>query len=780
MRILCGPAAGSLAVCARIGCNASRSAPRRISRMIIAPMPDNEAARLEALSRYRVFDLGPVKALDDLTRLAAQVCLAPIALLSIVAGDRLLHKARAGAGSELIGTDRRSSFCSWAILGRDTFVVTDASLDARFNSSPLVAAQPGIRFYAGVPLITPEGHALGTLSVIDVKPRRLGHSEEEALRTLAAAAMAHLELRRRSFELEEAQHYNLIARNANDGFWDWNLETNKILLCPRWKKLFGYQENEIGTHPDEWFKRIHPEDVELVQSEIMSHLLGLSPHFQSEHRVRNRDGTYRWVLSRGLAVWGADRSVYRMSGSVIDITERKKAEEDLLHNALHDNLTGLPNRTLFMDRLKRALERAKHCRDSLFAVLFLDLDRFKAINDSFGHQVGDEVLLAVARKLEASLRPGDMVARLSGDEFAIILDRLRHVSDATAAAERIQKELAAPLKLGGQEVFVSASIGIAISLSADDLPDDLLRNADVAMYRAKRQGRGHFQLFDESLRESTAENLQLESDLRWGLLRNEFRVYYQPIISLDSWRITGFEALLRWHHPELGFVPPLKFIPVAEETGLIVEIGRWVLREACRQLRTWQDEFPSDPPLTVSVNLSGKQFSQPDLIDTIRQVLRETGLSAGSLKIEVTESAIIENIDSAAAILKQLKELGIRISLDDFGTGYSSLSYLHRFPIDTLKIDRSFIARMNLPKDSEIVRTIVTLANNLGMDVIAEGVETREQVIQLTGLNCEYVQGYLLSQPIDSEAMRNLIEETGYKVAGQQVAAPQDRLYSPV
>jgi diguanylate cyclase (GGDEF)-like protein/PAS domain S-box-containing protein len=759
-----------------------------IGRMTVAPMPDGEAARIEALSRYRVSHSEPLKALDELARLAAQICFAPIALLQISAGNRSLYRAKAGARSDLIGVSLEDPFYSWVILSRDVFVVPDASVDARFRSDPLVAAHPGIRFYAGVPLITPEGCALGALAVMDTEPRLLSSSQADALRTLAAAVVAQLELRRKSFELEESkklladnkERYELIVRGAGDGFWDWNLETNQIQFCPRWKSLFGYGEDEIGTHPDEWFKRIHPEDVESVQAAIMSHLLGLSPHFQSEHRVRNHDGTYRWVLSRGLAVWGAGRSAHRMAGSVIDITDRKKSEEALLHEVLHDNLTGLPNRALFMDRLKRALERARHCRDSLFAVLFLDLDRFKFINDSFGHQVGDEVLLRVARKLETSLRPGDMVARLGGDEFAIVLDRLRHVGDAIAAAERIQRELAPPLNLNGQEVFVSASIGIAISLSHDDLPEDLLRNADTAMYRAKKQGRGRFQLFDEGVRESTTALLQLESDLRWGLVRNEFRVYYQPIISLDSWRIIGFEALLRWQHPELGFISPLKFIPVAEETGLIVEIGQWVLSEACRQLRAWQDEFPSDPPLTVSVNLSGKQFSQPNLIEIIRRTIGESGLDPSSLKIEITESAIIENIDSAAAILKQLKELGIRISLDDFGTGYSSLSYLHRFPIDTLKIDRSFIARMKEPKDAEIVRTIVALANTLGMDVIAEGVETREQIIQLTGLNCEYVQGYLLSQPIDSKAMRDLIEESGYKVAGQQITTPQtaNSLYS--
>jgi len=379
-------------------------------------------------------------------------------------------------------------------------------------------------------------------------------------------------------------------------------------------------------------------------------------------------------------------------------------------------------------------------------------------------------LVATARRLESCLRPGDLVARLGGDEFAVILDHVRHVSDATQAAERIRERLTSPFNLSGHEVFISASIGIALNQTASEEPSEILRNADTAMYRAKDQGRGCFELFDRGMQARNAALSQLETGLRGALARDEFRVHYQPIISLETWRISGFEALLRWEHPQHGYISPLKFIPVAEESGLIIQIGQWVLREACQQLRVWQEQFPSDPPLSISVNLSGKQFSQLDLIDCISQILKETGLDAGSLKIEITESAIIENIDAAAMMLKRIKALGIRLSLDDFGTGYSSLSYLHRFPIDTLKIDRSFVSRINLPKNAEIVKTILTLAGNLGMDVVAEGVETREQVLQLTGLNCEYVQGYLLSKPIDGRAMGGLISEIYHKGLGQHHA----------
>jgi diguanylate cyclase (GGDEF)-like protein len=449
------------------------------------------------------------------------------------------------------------------------------------------------------------------------------------------------------------------------------------------------------------------------------------------------------------------------------MTPQREAENRLLHNAYHDVLTGLPNRALFMDRLNRSLIRARHRDDYLFAVLFLDLDRFKVINDSLGHPMGDKLLVAIARRLETCLRPGDMVARLGGDEFAIILDHLKHIKDAIQAAERIQKELSLPFNLGGHEMFASASIGITTSLIPYAAPEDFLRNADTAMYRAKDQGRGCFELFDTGMHETALAVMQLENDLRRALARYEFKVYYQPIISLDNWRIAGFEALLRWQHPEQGFISPMKFIPVAEETGLIIPIGHWVLIEACGQMRDWQKQFPSTPPLSISVNLSGKQLAQPDLIEQIKQILDQTEIPPDSLKLEITESAIIDNTETAAALLKQIKSLGIKVSLDDFGTGYSSLSYLHRFPIDTLKIDRSFVTRMNLPKNSEIVRTIVTLAANLGMDVIAEGVESGDQIVQLTGMNCEYVQGYLFSQPIDGESARTLLEETYHKGLGQ-------------
>jgi diguanylate cyclase (GGDEF)-like protein/PAS domain S-box-containing protein len=737
----------------------------------------------EALVHYSIQPDEPAQLLNDFTQLAAEVCSAPVAILSVVSSGTVQHISLVGEAA--VGTGRVDGLISHAILESELCLVPDTLKDRRFDEEARSAEGRSARFYAGVPLSTAEGDKFGVLSVIDYKPRRLSETQSRSLLSLAGAVMTWFELRQKRLELAQARvdremalesltasesRCAMLLRGASDGMWEWDLETNEMYFCERWKAMLGYRENELSSQPDEWFNRVHPEDIERVQSEIMSHLMGLSNQFQSEHRVRRADGTYRWMLSRGLAVLDSNRFVYRMTGSLTDVTEQKKAEKQLLHNAFHDALTGLPNRALFMDRLENSLAEVKKGDGYSFGVLFLDLDRFKVVNDSLGHQIGDQLLVATARRLESCLRPGDIVARLGGDEFAVILDRVKHVSDAIQAAERIRERLSSPFNLSGHEVFISASIGIALNQTASEEPDEILRNADTAMYRAKDQGRGCFELFDKGMHVRNAALSQLETGLRRALARDEFRVHYQPIISLETWRISGFEALLRWEHPEHGYISPLKFIPVAEESGLIIELGQWVLREACQQLRSWQEQFPSDPPLSISVNLSGRQFSQPDLIDCISRILTETGLDAGSLKIEITESAIIENIDAAAMMLKRIKALGIRLSLDDFGTGYSSLSYLHRFPIDTLKIDRSFVSRINLPKNAEIVKTILTLARNLGMDVVAEGVETREQVLQLTGLNCEYVQGYLLSKPIDGRAMRELISEIYNKGLGQQHA----------
>jgi diguanylate cyclase (GGDEF)-like protein/PAS domain S-box-containing protein len=428
------------------------------------------------------------------------------------------------------------------------------------------------------------------------------------------------------------------------------------------------------------------------------------------------------------------------------------------NQALYDGLTKLPNRVLFTDYLKHALVRTKHQEGYCFAVLFLDLDRFKIVNDSLGPAEGDQLLHAIARRLERCLRPGDAIARLGGDEFAMLLDDIKDVSDATRIAERIHKEVTAPFTLAGQEVFTTASMGIAMSVSGYDQPDQILRDADTAMYRAKALGKARHAVFDTGMHAHALTQLKLEGDLRRAVENEEFRLHYQPIVSLNGGRVIGFEALLRWQHPTRGLITPAEFIPVAEETGLIIPIGQRVLREACRQLYAWNHRFPVNPPLTISVNLSSKQFMQPNLLDQIRKALKESRLDPHRLQLEITESVIMEQAESTSATVHELKAMGIQLYIDDFGTGYSSLSYLHRFAVDALKIDRSFSSRMHVSrKDLEIVRTIIALAQNLGIHAIAEGVESVEQLAQLQALKCEFGQGYYFSKPIAAQEAESLM-----------------------
>ncbi|MBD1937302.1 EAL domain-containing response regulator [Microcoleus sp. FACHB-68] len=439
-------------------------------------------------------------------------------------------------------------------------------------------------------------------------------------------------------------------------------------------------------------------------------------------------------------------------------TQLLQREEQLGHDAFHDGLTELPNRAWFMNRLQQAINKAYTHQDYLYAVLFIDLDRFKVVNDSLGHLVGDELLKSVAAKLQASLRQTDAVARFGGDEFVILLENIKDLEEPIRVAERIQKQLRLPLNLNDYEVFTEISIGIIHSTMGYDRPEDVLRDADIAMYYAKAQGRGRYEVFDPAMQTIAMARLQMENDLRRAIALQEFCLYYQPIVALSTGKLSGFEALVRWHQASGVTYPPSEFIPVAEETGLINDLGWWVLQEACRQINIWQQQFPQIFPLTISVNLSAVQLKQPNLLNRIEEILLETGIPRDSLKLEITESCILETLSWEERMLKQLKTLGIQLCIDDFGTGYSSLSRLHEFPIDTLKIDRSFVSRIG-PDNSgvEIVQTIVTLARSRGMDIVAEGIETPAQLEKLRELGCELGQGYLFSKPVDTEKATELI-----------------------
>lgn len=574
-----------------------------------------------------------------------------------------------------------------------------------------------------------KGQVTSDLLVRSIRYAIARHHAEEALR-------------------ESEERYALAVRGANDGVWDWNMIDNSIYFSPRWKAILGYEDDEIPNHPREWFSRVHPHDLHQVREHLQAHLNGATPHFQSEHRLMHKDGVYRWALVRGLAVRNTKEQATRMAGSLTDVTKRKSVEEQLLHDALHDTLTGLPNRALFMDHLRLSLERARR-RRYYFAVLFLDLDQFKVVNDSLGHVIGDQLLGEIAERLKSCIRPGDTLARLGGDEFTILLDDINSISSAHRVAQRIQDEMARPIIVEGHEVFTSASIGIALSASCYERPEEVLRDADTAMYRAKSRGRARYEVFDQNMHKRALDLLELETTLRHAVKRDEFLLHYQPIVNLASGKLCGFEALVRWEHPRRGLIGPDDFIPLAEDTGLIIPIGRWVMEQACKQLEQWTERYPGQPPLAVSVNLSSRQIMQPDFVTEVNNIIKNTKINPKSLRLEITESMIMDNAQDAIDLLWRLKKLNLHLNIDDFGTGYSSLSYLHRFPIDTFKIDRSFVSNMDKAAENyEIVRTILSLASNLGMEVTAEGVETVKQFNALKQLRCNLGQGFYFSRPI--------------------------------
>ncbi len=560
---------------------------------------------------------------------------------------------------------------------------------------------------------------------------------------------------------QSEERYMLAARGANDGLWDWNVKTNNIYFSDRWKAMLGYSESDFSLGRFDWFSRIHPEDLHRVKIALQLHHQNLTKsNFKISYRMRHQDGSYRWVLCRGYSLRDTKGRIYRMAGSQTDITRRKQVEEKLKHDALHDNLTGLPNRTLLTERLKDALNHNAQDKSRTFALMFIDLDRFKFINDSLGHDVGDQLLVSVAAKLTNSLRASDTIAHLSnqnivsrfgGDEFAILLDNIRNLNEAIDIAERVQSSLSKPFVLNGHEITTSASIGIALNSKDFNDPEALLQAADTAMYRAKVLGKAQYAVFETKMRAEVDSRLQLESDLRNAIERQELLLHYQPIISLSSGKITGFEALLRWQSPKHGLVSPGEFIPIAEEAGLIIPIGTWVLTQACQQLAIWHAEFP-EKHLTIGVNVSANQLAQTNFVQQVSNILSKAGLDGNHLKLEITEGVLMNRDKATVKAFQDLRDLGVNLQIDDFGTGYSSLSYIQCFPIDTLKIDRSFIANMSNNKGSnEITRTITNLGHNLGLTVVAEGIETSEQQQLLGAMGCDFGQGYLFSKPLDRQ-----------------------------
>jgi diguanylate cyclase (GGDEF)-like protein/PAS domain S-box-containing protein len=553
------------------------------------------------------------------------------------------------------------------------------------------------------------------------------------------------------------ERYALAMQGSNDGLWDWNLITGEVHWSERWKSMLGYQQSDIGTSPDEWFERVHEEDLDRVKSALQRHLTDGAGYYECEHRLLHRTGTFRWVLCRGAATRNAAGLATRLAGSFTDVTDAKLA----------DGLTGLPNRLLFVDLLQRAIRRARRRPEYLYALLVLGLDRFKSVNDSLGRIIADRVLVAVAHRLQTELRCTDAIsrdergftlARLGGDEFTVLLDDIRDASDALRVAGRLRAALQQPFDIEGGKVFVSASVGVTVSTTGYEEPEDILRDAAIALNRAKNGEATTCELFDPTMRQRAVARLQTETDLRHAIEARTFEVHYQPIVSLRTGRIVGFEALARWRHPLRGLLLPADFIGIAEDTGMILCIGRMMLAQSCRQMSAWRRRFGAAAPAIISVNVSSRQFADRGLAGHIEKILGVTGLDPTSLKLEITESALLGDLRSVRMTLDRVQAMGIEWSLDDFGTGYSSLSYLQRLQVETLKIDRSFVSRLGREqKASEMVRAIVTLAHNLGIKVIAEGVETEDQVAELQTLGCEFAQGFYFSKAVEMETAGELI-----------------------
>jgi diguanylate cyclase (GGDEF)-like protein/PAS domain S-box-containing protein len=553
------------------------------------------------------------------------------------------------------------------------------------------------------------------------------------------------------------ERYAVAVQATNDGIWDWDLVGESMHFSDRWKALLGYADAFASDRPDAWFDLVHPDDVGRLRREINQHLSGTSPHFENEHRIRHADGGWRWVLTRGLTTRDADGRPRRITGSLSDITDRRVAQERLIHDALHDSLTGLPNRALFLDRLTQCLRHLERDPNYACGLLYVDIDRFKLVNDSLSHAAGDRLLIEIARRVGQVLRPGDTLARLGGDEFAILLDGAITPACALDVAARVAGAIAQPLRFDRRELSVSASIGIAHNLDGCVSPDELIRNADIAMYDAKARGGGRCEVFDASMHQRVVDRVSLETRLRHAIEQQRLRTFFQPIIDLGSGALHGLEALARWPADDEP-VPPSEFIEVAEDSGLIGALGVLILRSACETLSDWRRRGLVAPEVTVSVNVSIRQITDGGLVEHVRAALHDHDLPAANLVLEITESTLIENPELVSAVLDELLTLGVAIQLDDFGTGYSSLTVLHDFPGDTLKIDRSFVATMiERPESQAIIRSIVGLAHNLGLRVIAEGIERAEQRDAVAALRCEYGQGYHFARPLPREEFEELL-----------------------
>lgn len=672
---------------------------------------------------------------------------------------------------------RKASFAAVADAGSDGVIVADgdgrilavsprAGRMLRLDSAVMVG-EPIASLMPGIDVVEGEGRGAGELSFtrgdgvvvpLSVSIEATFLEGRRLVLVVISETIERVALKRALAESEA--RYALVAAGANDGLWEWNLADGTVQFSARWKNLLGLEPETLKCAPDDWLSRIHPDDVGAFCDRFDAHLDGETPQFEHEYRMLHANGEYRWVQARGMAARRDNGEPFLMAGSQADITDRKLAEDSLTHGAFHDALTGLPNRALMLDRINQAVARLARAGDQHFALVVLDLDRFIIVNESLGHAAGDELLVSLARRLEATLAPGDTLSRLGGDEFSVLMEAFESLDQVRDAIKAMQGVISQPFYMYGKEIFVSASIGVAVGHNGYQRAEEVLRDADLAMHRSKKEGKSGYEFFDESRHRRSVDLLQVESGLRRALDNNDILVHYQPIVDLKRGVVTGFEALARMSDPVRGVVPPGEFIGVAEDTGLIVPLGERVLELACKTANEWQHRFGLENGLSMSVNLSARHLAEDNIVDLLEEVLTRSSLPPRDLKIEITESLIMTNPELAAQTLARIKELGVTLSLDDFGTGYSSLSYLRRFPIDTLKMDRSFVGRMDTDeRDMELVRMIIMLAHTLGMEVIGEGIESESQLELLRELNCEFGQGYFFARPLTAEAAAEFLVE---------------------